>query len=290
MRETTGCLTCRIRKVKCDEQRPVCQRCKKASIKCDWLEPGQSLSQTKTPNPGTGSRNPKTLAPLSPATTVTPVQPHQPQDTETRDDLTSSPLGISSQNSPQSTLSTNHIPLSNSLQLSADERAAFLYIPDSVLVLYYGKPWKWSCISYIYTNIASQYSGVMKGFIAVAAMELKSREILAAQDGITPALSLDRAQRLGDIAAAHYSLALKDLSSLIDHVCHSQGRSSDINALFTMWFLILRFEEYDAESTGTSLVHLDGIRSFLEPYIQTHDLANRQKLPYVSQIMLLYTL
>lgn len=196
---------------------------------------------------------------------------------------------MQSQETPRPALSTSHIPLSNSLRLSPQDQAAFLYIPDSILVLSYGKLWKWSCFSYIHSRIASQYRGVMRSFIAVASMELRAREILAAGDG-----SVERAQRIGAAATAHYSLALKDLSSLLDRICHSDGGSQsqreDIDALFTMWFLILRFEAYDAESTGSSLVHLDGIRSFLRPYLENDGYSDGEMLPYVSQPMLLYTL
>ncbi|KAK7413284.1 hypothetical protein QQX98_007872 [Neonectria punicea] len=118
-------------------------------------------------------------------------------------------------------------------------------------------------------------------------MELRSREILAAQDGNDSVRCLERAQRIGDAARRHYSLALKDLSSLLDRVYHSEGRINDINALFAMWFLILKFEAYDSESTGTSSVHLDGIRSFLRPYLESDGDANREKLPYASLPMYL---
>lgn len=31
----TGCWTCRTRKIKCDLQRPTCNRCKKANLTCE---------------------------------------------------------------------------------------------------------------------------------------------------------------------------------------------------------------------------------------------------------------
>lgn len=191
---------------------------------------------------------------------------------------------------PQPSLSLNHAPLSKSLQLSADDEAAFLYIPDSIMVLCYGKLWKWSCFSYIYTHIASQYSGVLRSLIAIASMELRAQQVLRAQGGGDSAGALDAAHRLGAAAAAHYSLALQDLSSLLHHICHSEERDDDINALFTMWYLILRYEAYDSESTAASLVHLDGIRSFLRPYLDGDEYVDGKRLPYLSQTMLLYTL
>ncbi|KAH7141051.1 hypothetical protein EDB81DRAFT_654462 [Dactylonectria macrodidyma] len=38
-RSRTGCLTCRGKKVKCDETRPVCLRCARLSRTCDWTQP-----------------------------------------------------------------------------------------------------------------------------------------------------------------------------------------------------------------------------------------------------------
>ncbi|KAL4880765.1 hypothetical protein BJY04DRAFT_218922 [Aspergillus karnatakaensis] len=37
-RTRTGCLTCRARRVKCDEQKPTCQRCKTANVECTGYE------------------------------------------------------------------------------------------------------------------------------------------------------------------------------------------------------------------------------------------------------------
>jgi hypothetical protein len=52
-RVKTGCLTCRQRRVKCDERRPSCQRCEAANISCDGYErprklapPGQSKAKS----------------------------------------------------------------------------------------------------------------------------------------------------------------------------------------------------------------------------------------------------
>ncbi|TXB97686.1 hypothetical protein FocTR4_00011777 [Fusarium oxysporum f. sp. cubense] len=114
-----GCLTCRIRKVKCDEQRPVCKRCENSPNKCEWLEPGQALSARgkRVESPAYGS--PRLLASSeSPASfdSGSPVSPASGHDF------------------PRSHLAAAHIPLANSLQLSEQDRAAFAYIPYSTMV------------------------------------------------------------------------------------------------------------------------------------------------------------
>lgn len=278
-----GCLTCRIRKVKCDERRPVCKRCENSPNKCEWLEPGQSLSARGQPSKSfsspVGYGSPRLIASSeSPNTSLIPTDSASPADYI-------SPGG--SREPPRPSLSAAHIALANSLHLSSEDCAAFAYIPGSMLVLCYGKLWPWSNFSYIYTHIASQYPGVMRSFIAVANMELRAKDLLAAQDAVDPAVVLERASRLGSAATVHYTQALQDLSSLLDHICQTAEQSCDIDALFTMWFLILRYEAHDSETIGSSLLHLEGIRSFLRPYLQ----GDVQKmLPCVAQGMLLYTL
>ncbi|KAF4959440.1 hypothetical protein FGADI_1661 [Fusarium gaditjirri] len=272
-----GCLTCRIRKVKCDEQRPVCKRCEHSPNKCEWLEPGQALSarRKRVESPAYGS--PRLLASSESPASFDSGSP-------------ASPASGHEFHFPRSQLSAAHMPLANSLQLSEQDKAAFAYIPYSTMVLVYGKLWQWSNFSYIYANIASVYPGVMRSFIAVANMELRAKELLIAQEVVDASASLERAGRLAAAAAAHYTQALKDLSSLLDRICQTPEQDCDIDALFTMWFLILRYEAYDSETTGASLLHLDGIRSFLGPYLRDDGQATGKRLPCVAQGMLLYTL
>ncbi|KAF0638933.1 hypothetical protein FPSE5266_06621 [Fusarium pseudograminearum] len=80
-------------------------------------------------------------------------------------------------------------------------------------------------------------------------MELRAKDLLAAQDAVDPAVVLERASRLGSAATVHYTQALQDLSSLLDHICQTAEQSCDIDALFTMWFLILRYLDADS-ATG----------------------------------------
>jgi hypothetical protein len=158
------------------------------------------------------------------------------------------------------------------------------------MVVSYGKLWQWSNFSYIYANIANVYPGVMRSFIAIANMELRAKELLIAQEMVDASASLERASRLAAAAAVHYTQALKDLSSLLDRICQTPEQDCDVDALFTMWFLILRYEACDSETTGASLLHLDGIRLFLGPYLRDDGQATGKKLPSVAQAMLLYTL
>ncbi|KAJ3829958.1 hypothetical protein F5880DRAFT_1459682, partial [Lentinula raphanica] len=37
-RSKTGCLTCRVKKIKCDEAKPTCARCLHGQRDCTWPE------------------------------------------------------------------------------------------------------------------------------------------------------------------------------------------------------------------------------------------------------------
>jgi len=186
-------------------------------------------------------------------------------------------------------LSEQHSQLANSLQLSVEEQEAFLYIPSSVLVACYGKPWDWCCLSYIYQRIANRYAGVMRGYIAIAGMELRALELRAPRRGPSD-VGLERLQRLEALAQSNYHSALKELSTLLADACTSTWNEDNTDALFTMWFLILRYEMHDKACIGTSICHLRGIRSLLEIYSREDDNSRNKELPWVSQNMLLLIL
>ncbi|KAJ8070716.1 hypothetical protein OCU04_001087 [Sclerotinia nivalis] len=79
-RSTTGCWTCRIRRKKCDEGKPVCQRCSKLQLDCDgygerppWMDGGEQeklraeqMQQARKNKGSTGlSKTQQTLDPAS---------------------------------------------------------------------------------------------------------------------------------------------------------------------------------------------------------------------------------
>ncbi|KAH0843756.1 putative transcriptional regulatory protein [Fonsecaea pedrosoi] len=291
-RSKTGCATCRTRKLKCDEIRPVCARCSKSRLKCDWDQP---VRRARTRVLTVNAPSNRLLAPAD----ASHASPHSTESVirdETRSSVTSSssssPRKALDVQSPlslvPSALSTAHIPLSNALQLTPQDQQSFVYVQNSVMVLRIGKPFQWSNLSYVYLNIASKYAGVMRIFIAGASMELRSRALLDQFDGTLSSDQYERARRLEHSATSHYHLALKDLSALVDHVSSSQGSDDDVDALFAMWFLILHFGLYDSQSIGASHVHLEGIRSFLKPYLKSRGEHGTATLPLASQQLLYF--
>lgn len=119
-------------------------------------------------------------------------------------------------------------------------------------------------------------------------MELRFLELLKFQD-TTPTLeSLARTNSLKDAAIHHLYLALQDLSLILDRLSGAQSQPKDIEALFSMWFLILHIGLYDPEFVSASHVHLKGIRSFLQRYIDGDVAREQDNLPPVSQQLLLF--
>ncbi|KAH8831122.1 hypothetical protein DL96DRAFT_809282 [Flagelloscypha sp. PMI_526] len=69
----TGCLTCKGRKVKCDEESyPICKNCEKRGVACEWATPASSSNEL-----GSSSKSPSNaLQTISPPLDVLPSPPH----------------------------------------------------------------------------------------------------------------------------------------------------------------------------------------------------------------------
>lgn len=128
----------------------------------------------------------------------------------------------------------------------------------------------------------------MRAFIAVASMELRFLELLKFQDATPTVESLARTRELKESATDNLHLALQDLSLILDRLSGGQSQPEDIEALFSIWFLILHVGLYDPEFVSASHVHLKGIRSFLQRYIDGDVAREQDYLPPVSQQLLLF--
>ncbi|KAF2473343.1 uncharacterized protein BDR25DRAFT_302281 [Lindgomyces ingoldianus] len=75
LRVKTGCETCRIRRVKCDETKPECQRCTKTGRKCEGYK-HVTRSRDQSPAAAASFRNPSFLVvPQKPSPTSVPRNP-----------------------------------------------------------------------------------------------------------------------------------------------------------------------------------------------------------------------
>ncbi|KAH3186303.1 hypothetical protein KXW84_000121 [Aspergillus fumigatus] len=155
-RSKTGCRTCRIRKVKCDEERiivdskkePQCRRCSVARISCEWK--GGPIPRRST----TGNR--KSLKSGTHASSHGSMR--RPADLQT-----ALLPGCTHDSSLQA---------ANSLVLSGSDRSRLNYLQDSVLVTILGKQWPWSTVSYTYHRVAVKEPMVMSMILATTASEI----------------------------------------------------------------------------------------------------------------------
>jgi hypothetical protein len=182
------------------------------------------------------------------------------------------------------TLSTSHIPLSNSLNVDILDWECFQHIPKSFMVLALGKPWRWSMLSYIHSKIATQEPGVMRGFIAVASMELRSKDLLPLDEsGVQSITNVRRARQLQEVGLNNYYLALSDLSSILERASRPDRTNDDLDTLFAMWFLILSFEQYGLDLVENTHIHLSGIHTFISGALERGE---HLHLPPASQQLL----
>ncbi|KAF3065490.1 hypothetical protein CFAM422_009583 [Trichoderma lentiforme] len=69
IRVKTGCLTCRKRRVKCDELKPICKRCIKANVICDGYQKKRSV-----PSPKPGIKTPPCTEAETESTSVSSIE------------------------------------------------------------------------------------------------------------------------------------------------------------------------------------------------------------------------
>lgn len=238
---STGCRTCKVRKVKCDEERlhvkgleePQCRRCLVARIACDWKrgpiprKAPKGLSMKQKPGQNRLSDAKDFRHPLLPI-------PRLP----TRE------LG-------------DCLQASNSLTLTRFDRFCLDYLQDSALVLLLGKHWPWSTLSYTYRRVAVKEPMVMSMILATTASEIH-RSRLYDCDNAPGSLPVDS---LSDVAGrVHYGQALSGLREALTHEVKSPEK---LEAIFiTLWFMVDYENRFGNGAVGIN-IHMQGIMSLL---------------------------
>jgi hypothetical protein len=268
----------------------VCFKCAHAKISCDWGGPVKARRPTGTPKQPTATR-----------TGPAPLRPAIPDHEEVADQGKSP--GVESGGVEQAmilrrptaqamslakSISPKSFEMTNSLTLDEQAFRSFQYIPESLMVMRFGKPWRWSMISYVHSRVAPRDSGVMSAFVAVAQMELRFRELINYEGSIVSKTRCDHAMQLRASAGQYLHLALQSLLSLLDKLSTSDPSPEDLEALFAMWFLILHCGLYDSDMIQTCEMHLNGIRSFISDYIERNNSSGGKRLPPAAQQLLLF--
>ncbi|RAH39559.1 uncharacterized protein BO95DRAFT_328247, partial [Aspergillus brunneoviolaceus CBS 621.78] len=237
-RSRTGCRTCRIRKVKCDEEKlavpgqpePQCRRCTAARILCEWK--GGPI-----PRPSARRNSPPTTTTTTTTTTPAPQSP--------RILTLSSPGGKS-----------RTVQAANSLVLTGFDRSCIAYLQDSALVVLLGKHWPWSAMSYAYHKIAVREPMVMSMLLASTASEIRRAQLY---DSEQPRDAVETVADLG--GRMHYGRALAGLREALRP--EVEKSSEQLEAIFITLWLMIDYENRFGSGTAAINVHIRGIESLL---------------------------
>lgn len=275
-----GCSTCRRRKVKCDEVRPVCQRCLSLSLSCEWRVPAKRRNTRSTR--GTESTAPvrrlQPVGPLPQAASAFDVSA-QPVFVATKlDHRLSLPAHDANANTmttpwrpptdwfgcPPLThysplyhrVSDPNIPCANSLALSELDRKYLHYFPSSSIVFYYMKTWQWSSFFYMYQGPAATSKVIMRMILAISAVDMH-------RSGL--AVWSPRRLTTEHHGRHHYGMALREFRELLEAPT-KQMAPAELEMIFIAMFLMVTYEWQFGHCMRHLQLHLLGVKSLLETH------------------------
>ncbi|KAL3454400.1 Rh-like protein/ammonium transporter [Aspergillus insuetus] len=272
-RSKNGCTTCRRRKVKCGEERPVCIRCSSLQLVCDWgvtarrhggrsnaaarfiqpARPRWPVSSPTTPTASDGglSQIVQNTPILSPTFAVSPhiVPSLSPIETIF-------PPGWTFPTPLYPSLSETGAACSNSLVLSERDQQYFQYFPSSSVVFYYIKNWQWSSFSYLYQGPAIASKLIMRMILAISASDMHRNGLAVRLPGHPTA---------EDHGRYHYGRAVKEFRQLLE-TPRELVSQAELETIFATMFLMICYEWQFGESVQDLQLHLRGVRSLLESH------------------------
>lgn len=274
-RLSAGCSTCRRRKVKCGEERPICKRCLNLSLNCEWgvpvkrgrgggqirhlqpapTAPEQSLWSVSEVGDVVDISSDALLAGFSPTS-----WPGDPTILEASRATTFyppvAPARIPTPLYPP--LSTNEIACANSLTLTEHDQKYFQYFPSSSIVYYYMKGWHWSSFCYLYQGPATTNKVIMRMILALSASDMHRNGLVVRSPGRPTA---------DDHGRYHYSLAVKEFRQLLE-TPRRQVSVEELETIFATMLLMVTYEWQFGHSVRHLQLHLHGVRSLLESHPQ----------------------
>lgn len=278
-RSRTGCHTCRRRKVKCDETRPVCRRCARLSRPCDWSSPRRRRDIPPTSIIASGHGRQACNSPhVEPCT------------------IASDAAVILAASSPLPRFSWAYdIPLyahtsQSGLCLGPTDHAAILLYRSTFVSLHDTKTPTYSVQSIVF-QVGISSALVMHMVLAIG-LQYLSASPDSSQRGEDNALCVD--------AVRHYCEAIR----LLGQAIKGSLPRSELNTVLAALWLILVYEQYFGhDTTGQALCkHLQGAASVLEanlpslvpalhtdneqPLAADHSIRQAQDLPYLTSRLL----
>lgn len=246
---TTGCWTCKSKKIKCDEERPICNICVRLHRICDY-EPRQRkpYARTSRVREGESTRHDQSspgdietqdAVGLSAMRTVT-VDKRRHQMSEATPDAGDLSLCL---------LSPPGVPAACSLVLGPQEREAIDYFRTTFSRYQHTKSPSYSVVSVIF-HIATKSASAMH-----MAVSIGRREMLCVQSNGQIDVDDD------DTAILHYSAALRKVAEFVNGSDTETGLDT---ILATIW-LMLSYEQKFGDGEGRALSsHLRGLASIIQ--------------------------
>ncbi|KAJ5898334.1 C6 zinc finger domain protein [Penicillium tannophilum] len=259
-RSKTGCRSCRMRKVKCDEEKrqvpgldePQCRRCVSARILCEWK--GGPIPRKTTITSATVTKKGREAAHTEKAGESSQVVRNpQQQPSSCRAPLL--PLERFDGNSDQ------HVTAANSLTLSGFDRDCLNYLQNSTLVVLLGKQWPWSTVAYTYQKISVKEPMVMSMILATTAREVH-RSRLYDQEALPSISASNESCDLG--GRMHYGRALSSLRHALKQDVKTPQK---IEAIFITLWLMIDYENRFGSGAPAINIHIRGIESLLHNHI-----------------------
>ncbi|KAJ5238991.1 hypothetical protein N7468_003610 [Penicillium chermesinum] len=278
---TDNDITCRRRKVKCGEERPICNRCANLRLDCEWGVPvarGHS-SRVRHLKPAPTTRHHDDIEPvsevsegdamdLSPTALIPGLSPvswtgdgfhlETSQAAAFYPPFPSAAFTMRMSTPLCAPMSTSGLACANSLVLNKHDRKYFEYFPSSSTVYYYMKGWHWSSFSYLYQGPATTNKVIMRMILALSASDMHRQGLVA------PSLGHSTAD---DHGRYHYSQAVKEFRQLLE-TPRRQVSVDELETIFATIFLMVTYEWQFGTSVRHLQLHLHGVRSLLESHPQ----------------------
>jgi hypothetical protein len=264
-----GCLTCRFRRVKCDECHPTCARCSALRLTCEWpgsSEPGQSnlvaakprkptIPRLEAPNQGLEVPKPKTKKRSSNRTRILAYL------------LPNNMANNSYVGNIPPALPVGSMTCANSMTLSPYDRVLLEYFPSSTIWSFYSFG-DWGTMRYVFENTAPSSRIVMLMMLALSATELS-------RNGHYLSGNWRRSSsQVIDYGLHYYNLAICGLQSLVEEK-DASGTDKSPEAVIGAIFFMMHYEFFFTSSVDRIRMHLAGLWAV----IRTHPIFSEEESP-----------
>jgi hypothetical protein len=174
--------------------------------------------------------------------------------------------------------------LRNSLRLSSMDREYLVYFPNTIVVAWVGKPWKWGLLRYLYSSVASESPVVMRLMLALSASELETRRSMD-PDRIRWSLPCQPGT-----GVAHYSAALREFRSELERSRRQPLSQEKLDEIIAAFFFLISYEHHFGGGWSGLNTHLSGMYAFLKSCGVLGDLSSEPEVDMAvsSKNLLLY--